>query len=143
MSQSTFERYWPRVAWAGPEECWSWTGWIDGGGYGTMRVGGRTGRTVSVHRIAYELSNGPIPEGLEIDHLCRNRACCNPAHLEAVTHAENNRRSDSPSAVAARVTHCPKGHPYDEANTHRYRKPHGGWGRQCRRCNNERRNRYR
>jgi hypothetical protein len=80
--------------------CWEWTA-AKTNGYGVVQVAGRLQRA---HRVAYEAAIGPIPEGLHIDHLCRNRACIRPDHLEAVTQAENNRR-----AGAAR-THCPHGH---------------------------------
>ncbi len=72
---------------------------------------------VYAHRAAYELYVGPIPEGLTIDHLCRNTLCVNPAHLEAVTMRENILRGTGPSAQAARKTHCLRGHPFDDGNT--------------------------
>lgn len=81
---------------------------------------------VPAYRFAYEFLVGPIPDGLELDHLCRVRLCVNPAHLEPVTHAENNKRA----GVAK--THCKWGHPYNEANTYRRRDRPGN--RQCRVC---------
>lgn len=86
---------------------------------------------VLAHRYAYELLVGPIPEGLHIDHLCRVRLCVNPAHLEAVTCHENNRRSTSPTAVNAKKTHCPRGHEYTEENTY-FAPPDGR--RMCKPC---------
>lgn len=84
--------FWERVAKGDPDECWLWTGHLGSGGYGAAYVRGvRTNR--GAHRVAYELAVGPVPDGLEIDHLCFTRRCCNPAHLEPVTHAENVRRS--------------------------------------------------
>lgn len=107
--------------------CLNWTGAKNQKGYGRLRAKGRG--LVLPHRIAYELAKGPIPEGLVIDHLCRNPACCNPDHLEAVTQQENARRGNSGLKNAIK-THCPQGHPYDKANT--YRPPSGD--RMCRTC---------
>lgn len=73
--------------------CWLWTGRVENSGYTQFRVGGKAGKDVSSHRWIYEQSVGAIPEGLEIDHLCFVPICVNPTHLEAVTHAENIRRS--------------------------------------------------
>jgi hypothetical protein len=102
--------------------CWEWTG-ADRGGYGRFHL--RPGRVVAAHRFAYETFVGQIPVGLEIDHLCRNRGCVNPIHLEPVDHAENRRR--------ARLTHCRRGHLFDNANTY----THASGKRYCRACNVE------
>ncbi len=73
--------------------CWIWTGVVQKSGYARFGAGGVSGRNVLGHRWSYERHVGPIPDGYEIDHLCRNKSCVNPEHLEAVTHAENARRS--------------------------------------------------
>lgn len=96
-------------------------------GYGMVRVNGRLTRA---HRLVYEAIVGQIPDGLQLDHLCRNRICCNPRHLEPVTVRENNMRGLSLAALNARKTHCHRGHPFDETNTGR-----GSRGaRVCRAC---------
>lgn len=118
-----------------PSGCVLWTGVLDAWGYGEIRVDGRKQK---VHRVMYEMFEGPIPDGLQLDHVkalgCTHRNCANVAHLEPVTPAENTRRSDSPSAINATKTHCPAGHPYDEQNTY-----YGKTGRrQCRACGRDR-----
>lgn len=95
--------------------CWLWVGLQDRRGYGMTRV---DGRIVFAHRAAYEHWVGPIPSGLELDHLCRIHSCVNPAHLEPVTHAENVRRGYAgPQRHPYSPTHCAAGHERSEANT--------------------------
>lgn len=89
--------------------CWLWTASLDGAGYSKIRV---DGRLFNAHRWYYEMINGPIPKGLQLDHLCRVRRCVNPDHLEPVTQQENIRRGEGIGVINARKTHCPKGHPY-------------------------------
>jgi hypothetical protein len=84
--------------------------WANGNGYYRLTV---SGVRVYAHRYAYEQALGAVPDGLVLDHLCRNRWCCNPHHLEPVTDEENKMRGVSPPAVNARKPHCPKGHPYE------------------------------
>ena len=89
-------------------ECWNWTGSLNTYGYGCYYAGRR--RLIYAHRASYEAFVGPIPEGMHIDHLCRNHGCINPSHLEPVTVGENIRRGVSPSALNARKSVCIRGH---------------------------------
>ncbi len=84
------DRLWPRVDKSGGENvCWNWFGQVDGGGYGSLLIGGRNGKMKKAHRLAYELTCGEIPQGLHVCHKCDNTRCCNPAHLFLGTHKQN------------------------------------------------------
>lgn len=97
--------------------CLEWTGATDHKGYGRIQRGGRAGGTARPHVIAWELEHGPVPEGLELDHLCDNPPCVNPDHLEPVTHRENMLRGKTNAcAQHARKTHCVNGHPLSGDN---------------------------
>lgn len=112
--------------------CWIWLGAIHKNGYGSTTNGSRSAKEY-VHRLSYKLWKGEIPQGHELDHLCRNRSCFNPDHLEPVTRRINTLRGIGPKKLGqinSGKTHCKSGHPFDEANT-RYR-PTGG--RSCREC---------
>jgi hypothetical protein len=113
--------------------CWQWTGHKNHGGYGTTSLGAI--RHTPAHRAVYLLAIGPVGAELVLDHLCRNRACVNPAHLEPVTNKINLMRGETLPARYAARTHCNKGHPFSEANT-ATRAARGG-SRKCRTCENQ------
>jgi hypothetical protein len=119
------ERFWPKVDVRGPDECWPWLASLNTGGYGQLWPGDHHKRPVSAPLLSYEMAYGPVPVGLEVDHVCHDplvceggvacphRLCVNPAHLRAVTHLVNTLRATSPIARNARMTHCKRGHPFD------------------------------
>lgn len=113
-------------------DCWIWTG-AKARGYGSIYIGRKNRKT---HRVSYELFVGPIPKGLHLDHICRNPSCCNPAHLEPVTHAENARRGIAGQYMRERMASkevCAKGHSYQE---NEYRSPKTGY-RHCKECSRQ------
>jgi hypothetical protein len=119
---------------AGRDQCWDWPNGRNQYGYGTYLD--EQGKRRSAHRVAYEMAKGTIPDGLVIDHLCRNRACINPAHLEAVTTRTNVLRSSCKTALNFRKTHCKNGHEFTPENTYTPKTKYGG-GRICRTCQAE------
>ncbi len=145
MSKGKFEhktksldiRLWNKVNKNGPVivpelgQCWIWTGTTTHG-YGKIHFGSHTKGTrknLFAHIVAYELTCGPVPEGFELDHRCRNHSCVNPDHLEPVSHSVNIIRGYH-SRYNTKKTHCPSGHPYDDHNT--YITKNGK--RMCRTC---------
>ena len=125
-------RFWSRVDQsAGADACWPWTGPRTWNGYGKASL---DDRTQNAHRVAWVLTHGSISSGLHVDHLCRVKLCCNPAHLEPVSVRENLSRSPT---FNGKRTHCPQGHPYSGKNLRYYpQRPRNG--RMCATCQNAR-----
>lgn len=118
------DRFWPKVD--KTDSCWLWTGAKNSSGYGRVR---KAGRDLAAHRLAYEEMIGPIPHGLQLDHLCRVRSCVNPTHLEPVTGRTNILRSTSFAAQNAAKRACTRGHQFTSENTYLF-----AGRRHCRAC---------
>lgn len=128
--------FWSKVQEDSKTGCWRWQA-AKTSGYGSFGVGCH--RTALAHRVAYETLIGPVPDGMELDHLCRVRECCNPEHLEPVTHSENCARSPLVGKWKLATTHCPRGHEYNDENTYYDRRRNK---RQCRACGREAQREY-
>lgn len=127
-------RFWSKVERA-DNGCWQWMGGRTTNGYGSCLnylEQGEQRKTIHAHRLSWLIAHGSIPDGLQIDHLCRNRLCVNPGHLEPVTQRENLHRGDTMAAHNASKTHCKSGHAFSEANTRQT-----ATGRICRQCNRD------
>ena len=112
--------------------CWLWGGAVDRCGYGLASIGGKMFR---LHRWAFQAANGPVAAELDMDHLCRVKSCCNPLHLEPVTHHVNLLRGATTRASTnQRKTSCANGHPFSEDNTYRWGTSRGTPRRYCRAC---------
>ena len=118
-----------------PEDCWNWQARKNVDGYGKVSL---FGRDWLAHRLVYEAMRGDVPDDLTCDHLCRNRACVNPYHIELVDPVANVMRGEGFGARNARKTHCGNGHPFNEQNTYMHRGR-----RHCRSCNREGKGRHR
>lgn len=105
------DRFWAKVDKSG--DCWIWTASRNPKGYGQIAM--KPGGPKLAHRVAWELLNGPVPDGLQLDHLCRNRLCVNPAHLEPVDNRTNTLRGVGPTAINAQKTSCTRGHSLADA----------------------------
>jgi hypothetical protein len=130
LTENQLENFFKKVN-KTPGSCWIWTGCINQNGYGLVRL---NKKTCSTHRILYEYYKGPIPEGLDIDHLCRVRNCVNPGHLEAVTTRVNILRGETIPSKHLSKTHCANGHPFTKENTYNRPNKSGFVGRRCKTC---------
>lgn len=132
MTPEAVRRFWSCVDKG--SDCWTWRAGLNGDGYGQFQQDGKKYRA---HRLAYTLVVGPVPGELVLDHLCRNRACVNPRHLEPVSNRTNVLRGEGLTAQQARQTHCVNGHPFDAKNTRME-----GRRRRCRACGAAKQLRY-
>ena len=113
--RSLEDRFWEKVDVGGPDDCWHWRGASTYHGYGKINLGRNADGYDLAHRVSWRFANGDIPEGLQMDHLCRNPSCVNPAHLEAVTAQENIRRGRAPSILIHLSGRCARGHHRSES----------------------------
>jgi hypothetical protein len=134
MTDSDLERFWGFISINKKTQCWNFKS-LKSNGYGQIRIGAKN---VLAHRFSYEVNNGKIQEGLDLDHLCKNRKCVNPLHLQIVTRRENLLRGDTITKYNSEKQVCPKGHPYSGNNLLLiFRKKRRTFSRECKICHRE------
>lgn len=138
--KNTFQRFFNKVEKGGLQGCWNWIGYIRPDGYGDFT---NKGKSVKAHRYSYEFFVGKIPNRMVIDHLCRNRSCVNPKHLEVVSLYENIMRGEGIAAQSAKKKFCLNNHPLSGLNVYRYLNKVGRTRRVCRACGRDRTRGYR
>lgn len=119
LNEKQLKHFWENVLFT--TLCWEWLGWETNSGYAQFRIGIKK---YLVHRISYEMYKGIIPKYYEVDHLCKNKKCVNPDHLESVEGKENNRRSNSKSSINSKKTNCNNGHEFTIQNTYVTKQGH-------------------
>lgn len=130
MNNKTLQRFIQKVELDIITGCWDWKSRINNHGYGVFGI---KNKNYYSHRLSYEYFKEEIPKNTELDHLCKNTKCCNPEHLEAVSHKENIFRSNAPTTINHFKTHCIRGHEFTPENTLKIK----GTGRNCKKCRSE------
>jgi len=130
VEPKAMERFWKKVEKGPADSCWIWSGTKTTRGYGQFSI---KGTSIRAHRLAYEATLGPIPDGFDLHHRCINKLCVNPAHMGVIPHQEHVKEANSAGGIHGAKTHCPKGHPYSGGNLIITKQGE----RLCRKCRSE------